>query len=218
MKTRGGHAALIASASLAMAMAVAATANGEIVGFVGDTTLEGGWYAFEDMFDVEMTPIIHGGSVYDSVIGIEVPEFGGSLVFDSAHSLRQIGHGWGSWSHGYMGEVFYNNGFLFMGYDLDMVGVRAFDAYIQPNGGTHVFWVTAYGAGGGETTIETNEAHWYADATHFGFYSPDEDLIRIEIQGTGDWAIGEWRVGVPGPGVMAFFAVAGVCRGRIRCN
>ncbi len=198
-------------AALLASIAITTTTKGEIFGFVGDTTYEGGWYAFEDEFDVEMTPIIHGGAPFESVISIDVPEFGGSLDFDSDHSLRHIGSGWGIWGHGYAGEVFYNNGHFEMGYYLNMQGVQAFDAYIIPNWGYPEYHVTAYGSGGGQASIEF-DAVWSFGATHFGFYSADEDLVRIEIEGN-DWAIGEWRVGVPAPGVLALFAVAGL-RGR----
>ena len=33
-----------------------------------------------------------------------------SLTFSSPHSVRQIGFGWATWSHGYAGNVFYTNG------------------------------------------------------------------------------------------------------------
>ncbi len=199
------------------AAAIASTAGASIVGFVGDTTLEGGWYAFEDEFDVEMTPIIHGGAPYETVISIDVPEFGGSLDFDAGHSLRHIGYGWASWSHGYTGEVFYNNGVYEMGYDLNMNGVGAFDAYIEPNGAgaVHMYEVTAFGSAGGEAQAVCS-AYGDAGATHFGFYATGETIVRIEIKGTCDWAMGEWRVGIPTPGVMVLLGVGALCEGRRR--
>ena len=189
------------------AAGIAAATHAEIVGFVGDTTLEGGWYAFEDEFDVEMTVIYHGGAPYESVISIEVPEFGGSLDFDAPHSLRIVGYGWASWGHGYDGEVFYTNGLYDMGYDLNMQGVGAFDTYLNTNVGWGDYAVTAYGSEGGKATVEFDQ-YWSAPAIHFGFYSPDEELLKIEITSNYHaWAIGEWRVGVPGPGTLALSAV-----------
>ena len=205
---------LLVAAAAAVGMTSCAPAA--IVGFVGDTTLEGGWYAFEDAFDVDMTVIHHGGAPYETVTGIEVPEFGGSLEFDSPHSLRHIGSGWATWSHGYMGEVFYNNGKYFVGYDLNMDGVSAFDAYVEPNsdsGGNYS--ITAFGSAGGQASVEFY-THWCCAAKHFGFHVTDEDLVRIEVSASGDWAIGEWRVGTPTPGALALLGLAGLATRRRR--
>ncbi len=202
--------------AVSVALGMTSIAGAEVVGFLGGQTLEEGWYAFEDEFDVEMTVIQHGGSPYDSVISIEVPEFGGSLGFDFAHSLRHVGYGWATWGHGYAGEVFYNNGAGFCGYDLNMQGVRAFDTFINTDIGHGFYSVTAYGSEGGLATIFFDQ-YWSEGALHFGFYSPDEELVRIEIESDGhSWAMGEWRVGVPGPASMTIFAIAGLCAVRHR--
>jgi len=203
------------AACAAAAAAIACAAHAGIVGFVGDTTLQGGWYAFEDAFDVDMTVIYHGGAPYESVVSIDVPEFGGSLDFDAPHSLRHIGYGWATWSHGYTGEVFYTNGATFMGYDLNLAGVSAFDAYVEPNSDTGGHYtITAFGSAGGEATVEFYTP-WAYGARHFGFYAEDEALQRIEVSATGDWAIGEWRVGTPAPGAAGLLILAGL-RGRRR--
>jgi len=203
-------------AAAALAAALASCAQAAITGFVGDTTLEGGWFAFEDTFDVDMTVIHHGGAPYETVTGIDVPEFGGVLKFDFPHSLRHVGYGWATWSHGYTGEVFYTNGACFMGYDLHMSRVSAFDAYVEPNcDGCGSFVITAFGSAGGQASVDFYTS-WCCAARHFGFYSLDEDVVRIEVWATGDWAIGEWRVGVPAPGSLALLALAGTRRRRRR--
>ena len=195
------------------ALAVTSVASAGIVGFVGDQTLEGGWYAFEAEFGVDMTVIYHGGSPYETVTSIDVPEFGGSLDMPG-HSLRQIGYGWATWSHGYTGEVFYNNGAYLTQYDLNMAGVGAFDAYIEPNPfSEQYFTVTATGSAGGSAQVDVT-AHGSSGASHFGFYATGETLVSIEISGTSDWAIGEWRVGVPAPGALALFGLAALRRRR----
>ncbi len=205
--------------TVAVVSAMTSAASAGIVGFVGDTTHEGGWYAFEDEFDVDMTLIHHGGSPYETVISIEVPEFGGSLDFDAAHSLRHIGQGWATWSHGYTGEVFYTNGAFSMGYDVNMDNAYAFDAYAEPNAdGGSSFFATAYGSAGGEVSVEF-QAFMCADARHFGFYAEGERIIRVEVTATGDFAIGEWRVGLPAPGAIALMGFAGIrFAGRRRCT
>ena len=38
---------------------------------------------------------------------------GGALGFDSAASLREIGDGWDTWSHGYAGDVYVAEGLTF---------------------------------------------------------------------------------------------------------
>jgi len=203
------HAAAVTAA------AIASAGPADIVGFVGDTTLEGGWFAFEDTFDVVMTVIHHGGAPYETVTSIDVPEFSGSLDFDTPHSLRIIGQGWATWSHGYAGEVFYSNGYTLLNYSLNMSGAYAFDAYVEPNSSLQPFYITAYGSKGGEAFVET-WAHWSAGATHFGFYATNEHIIRIEIDAGVDYAIGEWRVGVPAPAAVALLALAGLCGCRHR--
>ena len=204
-----------ALAALATA-SVTSFATAGVVGFLGDTTLEGGWDAFEDMVGVEMVEIYDGGSAFAEVSSIDVPEFGGSLDFDASHSLRQIGSGWATWSHGYTGEVFYNNGLLATGYDLNMDGVYAFDAYIEPNPfSVQTFTITAYGSDGGMDTV-VRDADGSSGAAHFGFYSTGETLTRIEIEGSSDWAIGEWRVGTPTPGALALLGLAGLTARRRR--
>ena len=196
------------------AAALTSVASAGIVGFVGDQTLEGGWYAFEDEFGVDMTLIVDGGAPYATVTSIDVPEFGGSIDFP-AHSLRKIGQGWATWSHGYMGEVFYTNGKWFTGYDIKVDGAYAFDAYVEPNCFAALLYdwyeVTAYGSMGSETTVEFG-AHGSAGANHFGFYASDEAIVRIEIESTCDWAIGEWRIAAPAPGATALLVLTAVRR------
>jgi len=204
-----------ALAALAAA-ALTSAASAGVIGFLGDTTIEGGWDAFEAEFGAEMTVIYDGGSAYSEVSSIAVPEFGGSLDFDASHSLRQIGSGWATWSHGYTGEVFYNNGLLETGYDLNMSGVYAFDAYIEPNPfSLQTFTITAYGSDGGMDTV-VRDAEGSAGAAHFGFFASGETLTRIEIEGSSDWAIGEWRVGTPAPGALALLGLAGLTARRRR--
>jgi len=213
---RASH--LLRAAAITAAVIVSAT-HAEIVGFVGDTTLEGGWYAFEDAFGVEMTVIHHGGAIYQDVLSIDIPEYGGSLDFDSAHSLRHIGQGWGTWSHGYTGEVFYNMGKYFTGYNLNVEGAYAFDAYVEPNcfidPRQDDYLVTAYGSMGSEVTIGF-QAHGAYGANHFGFYAVDEAILRIEIESTCDWAIGEMRIAAPAPGTAMLLALTALRRRRHR--
>jgi len=206
---------LLRAVAAAAAVTTTCVSHAAITGFVGDTTLEGGWYAFEDTFDVDMTVIHHGGAIYQDVLGIDIPEYGGSLDFDSPHSLRHIGQGWATWSHGYMGEVFYTNGKWFTGYDIKVDGAYAFDAYVEPNCFAALLYdwyeVTAYGSMGSETTVEFG-AHGSAGANHFGFYASDEAIVRIEIESTCDWAIGEWRIAAPAPGATALLVLTAVRR------
>jgi len=195
------------------ALAVTTVASAGIVGFVGDTTLEGGWYAFEDEFGVSMTEIYSDAGVYADITSIDVPEFGGTIDFP-AHSVRQIGSGWATWSHGYTGQVFYNNGLFDCTYELNMSGAYAFDAYLEPNPfSLQTFTATAHGSAGGSVSVEFS-ANGSAGANHFGFYASGETIVSIDISGTSDWAIGEWRVGTPAPGALALFGLAALRRRR----
>ncbi len=47
-------------------------------------------------------------------------------------SVRQIGFGWATWSHGYTGNVYYTNGQTTIGGNLS-AGVKAFYLYAEPN-------------------------------------------------------------------------------------
>ena len=49
---------------------------------------------------------------FASVIAVSSP-LGGVLGFDSAASLREIGDGWDTWSHGYAGDVYVAEGLTF---------------------------------------------------------------------------------------------------------
>ncbi len=195
------------------AASVTSIAGAGVVGFIGDTTLEGGWYAFEDMYGLSMEVLTSPGSVYDTIGGL--PSSYGDLTFDIGHSLRMIGQGWATWSHGYTGQVYYNNGSFATGYDMPG-GVTAFDAYLEPNPfAQHFFTATGYGSAGGEVSIDFG-AHGSAGASHFGFYATGETLVRVEIEGSADWAIGEIRVGVPAPGALALLGLAGLAGRRRR--
>ncbi len=195
------------------AAAVTSAASAGVVGFVGDTTLAGGWYAFDAASGADMVPYVHGGSYYEEVSAIG-GDFG-DLLFDASHSLRWIGSGWATWSHGYTGEVFYNNGLYDTGYSMPG-GVGAFDAYIEPNPfSEQYFTITGYGSDGSSTTIDV-VAHGSAGASHFGFYTTGgEELDYIMISGSADWAIGEFRLAaVPAPGALALFGLLGLTRRR----
>ena len=192
------------------AAAIACAAPATIIGFVGDTTLEGGWYAFEDTFDVDMTPIIHGGEPYETVTHIDYG-FGGEsgTIHFPPHSLRHIGSGWAHWSHGYEGEVFYSNGAVAVTYTFEGDAVGAFDAYLSPNWEPNGYVVTAHGSEGGEATVEF-EMLGIQEATHFGFFATGEAIVAVKVMGSKDYAIGEWRVGVPAPATAALLSIAGL--------
>jgi hypothetical protein len=49
---------------------------------------------------------------FTSVSTVSSP-LGGVLGFDSAASLREIGDGWDTWSHGYAGDVYVAEGLTF---------------------------------------------------------------------------------------------------------
>ena len=195
------------------AASLTTVASAGVVGFVGDQTLEGGWYAFEDMYGLDMEVLTSDTSVYDTVYAIGSSY--GDLTFDIGHSLRMIGSGWATWSHGYTGQVFYNNGSYATGYTTPD-GVSAVDAYIEPNPfSEQYFTITGYGADGSSATIDVT-AHGSSGASHFGFVGMGTTITGFDIEGTSDWAIGEFRVGVPAPGALALLGLAGLAGRRRR--
>src|SRR6185503_6354796 len=57
---------------------------------------------------------------------------GRSTTLIAPHSLRAIGSGWATWSHGYTGNVYYTNGATQSG-GFVTAGTKAFYLYAEPN-------------------------------------------------------------------------------------
>ncbi len=186
------------TASITIVFALAApmtTSHAGIVAVNGDTSLEGGWGQFESVCPYAPLEVLFSDvDLYGFTATI--PSSLGDVLLDPAHSVRAIEFGWGTWSHGYMGQVFENAGYSWGVYTMPP-GVGAFDAYVEPGPFQWVpFAITGYASDGSSVTIE-EEIHGYHGASHFGFYTTGgASLIKVEIDTLipNHFAIGELRL------------------------
>ncbi len=164
-----------------------------LVGFIGDTTLAGGWTAFETAAGRTMEVLSSGLSGASQVTVL--PSSFGNVNLNPAHMNLFIGAGWASWSHGYTGEVFWTQGSTTTTINMPS-GVGAYDCYIEPNPfAVHSFTVTGTASDASDVTIIVT-ADGSGGASHFGFYSTGSCcLTSVTITGAVDWAMGELRVG-----------------------
>ncbi len=124
----------------------------------------------------------------------------GNLTFSAAVEHDIVGSMWDTWSHGYTGDVYYNDG-----YKLNLSlpnGTLAFYLYLQPNlKADFQFDVTTESAV--QTSITINGV---AGARYIGVYSDDpvDSVTFVFVKNGADdadgFAVGEFGInGVPEP-------------------
>jgi hypothetical protein len=151
--------------------------------------------------------------VFEDVASVPSP-LGGELGFSIPMSHRRIGSGWGTWSHGYSGDVYYSNGQT--GVTLAMPpDTAAFEFYVEPNPFSLQSF-TAVSDDGTSSGVFT--AHGSSGATYVGFYGTDGSVISsIALSGSSDFSVGEFAIAaVPEPGafVLSAFACLALLRRR----
>jgi hypothetical protein len=176
--------------------------QGCVSGFIGDTTIAGGWDAFETLVGKDMEVLSSG--LPDQSQCTDIPwSRPGTLNLNPAHQTRTVGISWATWSHGYQGEIFWTQGATSATLTMPNSNhqVSAFDCYIEPNPfSVNAFTVTGTAFNGDTTTI-TVTADGASGASHFGIYTTDGCCLRtVTISGAVDWAIGELRLGQCKPG------------------
>ena len=197
----------------------AAVAGAGVTGVSGDSGAPPGTLGG---YTLTQFPFVGGG--ISDVSSVASP-LGGPIDFSQPMSHRVIGSGWATWSHGYTGDVYYTNGSASMSIDLVGAdagrpgdGVGAFLFYVEPNPFT-LNTFTATGTGDpGQTATVTQTAHGSAGATWIGFYADEgKKLASVAIQGTTDFAIGEFSIAAtPEPASLALLGLgaAAVLRRR----
>jgi Ca2+-binding RTX toxin-like protein len=127
-----------------------------------------------------------------------VPGPTGDLVFGAPHNHRDVGSSWATWSHGYSGDVYYNDGALSSEMTLP-AGTDAFYLYVEPQQfGTFNIRATAQdGTTSGPVPVEGSSG-----AQYFGFYGTGGDkIVKIVVDGddpTG-FAVGEFGISAAAP-------------------
>ncbi len=138
-------------------------------------------------------------AVFDPVSSIPSP-LGGSLGISPDVIHLDVPTTWGSWSHGYTGEVYWTDGGLSLTLTLP-ANTGAFFLYAQPNE-SQVFDIQA-AAQDGTMVLQSPDGN--AGATYYGFYATGGDTIQtITISSAVDFAIGEFGIAdlsaIPEPG------------------
>ncbi len=141
----------------------------------------------------------------NSVTSVASP-LGGALQFSIQATHAEIGDGWSTWSHGYIGDVYDSHGAVSLGLTLP-AHTAAFYFYVEPNNfGIYNFTATA---GTGESITQSVEG--FAGASYFGFYGTGGSLLSSitisSVDASAGFAIGEFGIAasqasVPEPAVL----------------
>jgi hypothetical protein len=135
------------------------------------------------------------------------PPLSADVLFGAPMSKRSIGYGWGSWSHGYTGAVYYSNGRTAETLNLP-AGTAAFLFYLDPLTWSGP-WFTATAQDGTSVTVR----FWGAgDANGFAFYGTDGDTVTsIAVTGDAAFAWGEfYGAQIPEPAMLSLAGIAGL--------
>jgi lysophospholipase L1-like esterase len=162
-----------------------------------------------------MTPLpLDPQPLFQTVGGVAGPS--GSLAFSPSLEHLRVTQGWATWSHGYLGDVYWTRGALTATVTLPP-NTSAFYLYAEPNPFA-VFTITATAQDG--TTSGPIAVNGLAGARYFGFYGTGgERIASVTVTSNVDFAIGEFGIsGRPknyvalgdsyssGEGVPPFFA------------
>lgn len=149
-----------------------------------------------------MTPFeADGRPLFNDVSTVESP-LGGTIGLIPNLNHRRIGNGWGSWSHGYTGDVYFNS-------DANApvtinlpAGTRAFYFYAEPNNFS-TFTIEAIADNG--TSSGPINVTGFAGAQYFGFYVTQPGAaVLTQIEVTADpaaagFAVGEFGIAACNP-------------------
>ena len=138
-----------------------------------------------------MTPFAADPTPPYTVVTSVASPLGGSVTFDIGLSHRVVGASWGTWSHGYSGDVYYTDGAQSVTLTLP-ANTAAFYLYAEPNPfSLHTITVTA-----NDGTSLSVHVHGDHGANGYGFYlSGPGSLTSLTVSSpTTDFAIGEFGI------------------------
>ncbi len=182
--------------SIAITLLFTQAASAEVIGVIGGTDTPA-----PTLGPYQMTPFPHDQRpLGDFVTSVPSP-LGGELGFSIPIYHLRIGEGWGTWSHGYTGDVYYTNFQSEVTIELPG-GTRAFYFYVEP---TVVGGASFIATADDGTSVEQFVAGSYG-ASYFGFFvddpnDPPIESITVVIYSSSDFAIGEFGIsaGAPAP-------------------
>lgn len=180
-----------------------------LMAFKGDSSLEGGWYAFGDVhIHGPMTPILSGAPLLSYITSMATSD--GPLSFTFPHQVRMSPGSilfWGDWSHGGpIGEEMYYVQTIddIVTYTLPE-GTAAFDFYMESEiFGYSLFPMTVTASNGSIITfMNLTPGAGLPDggADHVGFYTTSSDvtLTEVAIHAPYGYAVAEFRYATAQP-------------------
>ncbi|MCC6677278.1 MAG: hypothetical protein IT436_09040 [Phycisphaerales bacterium] len=162
---------------------------------------------------IAVTPAPFDGRIFSDVPSAPLAAGFGDVTFSNPLSVRQIGFGWATWSHGYVGNCYYTNGLTSITMSLDP-GIGAFQFYGEPNP-FGVFQMTAVGSDGTSTLSSQQFPDGSSGAAGWGFYgTAGASVASVTVSSDVDFAVGEFASGIPAPASLALLGLGCLIRRR----
>ncbi len=125
----------------------------------------------------------------------DVPDPAGTISFASPLSHHRVQDGWATWSHGYLGDVYFTGDGGEKEVEITVpTGTKAFSFYVEPNTFARF---TAEAIADDGTSSEAVEIEGYAGARYFGFAGVagrTVSSITVKASDPMGFAIGEFMI------------------------
>ncbi len=193
-------------------LATAAAAPAAITGLAGGTAAPGATLGPYTMtpFDPDVRDL------YSVITSVDSP-LGGSVDFSDPLEHRRLGSGWLTWSHGYLGDVYYTNGLSTITIALPDQ-TTAFYFYAEPN----PFALYTIVATAQDGTDPVQDINGEGGAAYYGFYGTGGSyisIITVSAPQLIDFAIGEFGIAsaaIPAPAGILLACLGAGLVGHLR--